>query len=124
MISTYTHLLEEVALAKDSSVASTVVARLVAHLKSTGQMSILRTIVRELRKSNARQKVLAPCVEVAKEKDAENALKKASALGITADKATINPSLISGWRAHGDGKLIDHSAKYALIQIYQKTTTK
>ncbi len=124
MISEYTHILEEVARTKDSSVANFAISRLITHLKKVGQMNILRTIVRELRKSDARHKALAPCVEVAKEKDATEALRRASALGITADKVMINPLLISGWRARGNGKLIDHSAKYALIKIYQKTTTK
>ncbi|MEK7086317.1 MAG: F0F1 ATP synthase subunit delta [Patescibacteria group bacterium] len=122
MIDTYTRLLESVVETGDKATADLAVTKLIVHLKSTGRMNMLSKIAGELRRVAARRQALAPHVEVAHEKESERALIAAAALGITAKHATVNTSLIHGWRAQGGGKLIDHSAKRALVQIYQKVT--
>ena len=81
---------------------------------------MLPRILRALRKRMARHHTLRPYVEVAREKDSAEALSRAAHFGIRAKKATVNPSLIYGWRARGRGTVVDHSAKQALITIYQK----
>lgn len=72
----------------------------VKHLKRTGRMKLLPTVLRELRTEAMREQKRAPKKETAKQ----------------------NPSLISGWRELKDGLLTDHTGKRALIQIYQKVT--
>ena len=122
MIDTYTRLLEAVAETEDKQVADTTVTRLIAHLKSSGRMNMLSKIVRELRKLAARRQALYPRVEVAHKNDSATALHAAATFGIIAEHAQVNSSLVRGWRAQGGGKLIDRSAKSALVQIYQKVT--
>lgn len=70
----------------------------IAHLKRTGRLKLLPSVLRELRIEEARAKKLAPRRETAKE----------------------NPALISGWRSLENGMLTDKTAKRALIEIYQK----
>lgn len=106
----------------DEKVASVAVTKLIDHLKSSGRVTMLPMVLRELRKIAARRLAAASCVEVADEKESVMALCAASNLGITAKHAIVNPSLIHGWRARSGGKLIDRSAKHALAQIYQKVT--
>jgi F0F1-type ATP synthase delta subunit len=120
MLDTYTRLLEATAELDDKGATDAAVTKLIVHLKSTGRMNMLSKIARELRKVAARRRALAPMVEVAHEKEAAAALKAAAVLGIMATHAEVNPSLIRGWRARGNGKLIDRSAKHAFTQIYQK----
>jgi F0F1-type ATP synthase delta subunit len=122
MIDNYTRLLEATAELEDKTAADAAVTKLIVHLKSAGRMNMLPKIAGELRRVAARRAALRPHVEVAHERDAVRALGAAAALGISAHKARVNPSLIGGWRAQGGGKLIDHSVKRALIQIYQKVT--
>jgi len=122
MIDTYTRLLEAVAETEDKQIADTAVTRLIAHLKSSGRMNMLPKIVRELRKVAARRQALSPRIEVAHAADSESALSAAREFGIGAERTQVNKSLVRGWRAQGGGKLVDRSAKSALIQIYQKVT--
>ena len=122
MIDTYTRLLEAVAETEDKVAADAAVTKLIVHLKSAGRMNMLPKIARELRRVASRRQALRPRVEVASEKESSAALAAASALGITARHATVNPSLIRGWRAQSAGTLVDRSAKRALAQIYQKVT--
>ncbi|HUY05341.1 MAG TPA: F0F1 ATP synthase subunit delta [Candidatus Paceibacterota bacterium] len=122
MIDTYTRLLEAVAETEDKAAADAAVTKLIVHLKSAGRMNILPKIARELRKVASRRHALRPRVEVASEKESAGALAAAAALGIDAKRATVNHSLIRGWRAQSEGKLIDRSAKHALAKIYQKVT--
>lgn len=120
MIDPYTRLLETVAEIEDKEVADAAVTKLIAHLKSSGRMATLPKIARELRRIAARRRAIAPRVEVAHEKESAAALRAAATFGIVAKRAEVNPALINGWRARSGGKLIDHSAKHALAQIYQK----
>ena len=122
MIDTYTRLLEAVAETEDKAAADAAVTKLIVHLKSAGRMNMLPKIARELRRVASRRQALRPRVEVASEKGSSAALAAASELGITASHATVNPSLIRGWRAQSAGRLVDRSAKRALTQIYQKVT--
>lgn len=122
MIDTYTRLLEATAELEDKAAADAAVTKLIMHLKSAGRMSMLPRIARELKKVAARRQALAPRVEVAREKDAHEALTEAAKEGIVAKHADVNPSLIRGWRAQSHGTLIDRSAKRALVKIYQKVT--
>ena len=122
MIDDYARILEAVAEQGTEAEAEEAFGKLVAHLKSAGRMKLLPQIARELTRLSARRRALKPKVEVAHEKEAAEALKAARAEGIDAPKAIVNPSLIRGWRARGGGKLIDRSAKRALIDIYQKIT--
>lgn len=99
------------------------VSSLVRHLKEAGRLKLLPAILRELETLGARDKTLSASVEVASEADAAQALREASAEGIAADAATVNPLLISGWRAREGGRLIDRSGKRALIDIYRRITS-
>lgn len=123
MIDTYTRILELAAETGDDKVADDAVTRLIAHLTSTGRSKLLPSIGQELKKIRARRLALAPKVEVASEAEAAGALQGAAAAGIHAETATINPSLIRGWRASGAGRLVDHSGKRALIELYKKVIT-
>ena len=122
MLDNYTRLLEAVAETEDKAVADAAVSKLIMHMQHSGHTNMLPEIVHELRKIAARRHALTPRVEVANEKDSVEALREASVLGINAKRAIVNRSLIRGWRAHGGGKLVDRSAKNALLQIYQKVT--
>ena len=112
----------DAAARESESKADALVANLVQHLKAQGRAKLLPSILRELRKRDARRKSLAPSVEVAREGDAASALKAARAEGIDAEEAKVNPSLISGWRARKGGALIDRTGKRALIELYRNIT--
>ncbi|KND47324.1 MAG: hypothetical protein AB199_02765 [Parcubacteria bacterium C7867-004] len=99
-----------------------IVDGLVKHLKLEGRLKLLPGILRELKGLQARAEAQAPRVEVASEEEAKDALTSAKEEGIDAREATINPSLIRGWRAQENGTLIDRSAKKALVDLYQKIT--
>lgn len=92
------------------------------HLKRTGRVKLLPMVLRELRTREARAKALGARVEVAHAGESAHALKAARALGIEAEHATVNPSLIKGFRARSGSLFVDQSAKRALIDIYQKVT--
>ena len=123
MIDTYTRLLEAVAETENEAVADAAITKLFRHLKSAGRMNMLPKIVHELRRVCARRRALAPRVEVAHKKDSCEALSQAALLGFPAREAQVNPALIHGWRAMGGGKIVDRSAKSALIKVYQKVVT-
>lgn len=95
-----------------------VVKNLVAHLKEKGRVKLLPGILRSLVTLQERNRTLGATVEVAHEKDAKHALAEAKALGIEADKAVVNPILLSGWRARKEGMLVDRSGKRALSDLY------
>jgi F0F1-type ATP synthase delta subunit len=122
MIDDYTRLLEATAEVEDKAVADAAVTKLIMHLKSAGRMKMLPQIARELKKVAARRHAMRPRVEVAHEKETASALRAAAEAGIIAKQAHVNPSLIHGWRAMSGNTLVDHSAKRALLHIYQKVT--
>lgn len=101
---------------------SALVDGLVAHLKREGRMKLLPGILRELKALDQRRTKLAPSVEVASEGEAAHAIAAASAAGIAVSSASVNPSLIKGWRARTGGVLVDRSAKQALVDLYQRIT--
>ena len=119
MIDDYTRLLEAAAELEDKAVSDAAVTKLIRHLKSAGRMKMLSQIVRELRKVAARRHALRPKVEVAHKREESSALRAAALDGIIVRHAIVNPSLIRGWRARKSDMLVDHSAKSALIRIYQ-----
>ncbi|MFA6414639.1 MAG: F0F1 ATP synthase subunit delta [Candidatus Paceibacterota bacterium] len=122
MIDDYTRLLEATAELEDKATSDAAVTKLIMHLKSAGRMKMLPQIARELRRVAARRHALRPYVEVAHEKETAHALHAAALAGIVTRHATVNPSLIHGWRARSKGTLVDHSAKRALLHIYQQVT--
>jgi F0F1-type ATP synthase delta subunit len=122
MIDDYTRLLEATAEIEDKAASDAAVTKLILHLKSAGRMKMLPKIARELKKVAARRHALRPFVEVAHHKEEAAALRAAAEAGIDARHAVVNPSLIHGWRARSNGNLIDHSAKRALLHIYQNVT--
>lgn len=122
MIDTYTRLLEVTAELGDKAASDAAVTKLIMHLKSSGRMKMLPQIAQELRKVTARRHALRPQVEVAHRNEEAAALRAAAEAGIVARHASVNPSLIHGWRARAGGTLVDHSAKRALLHIYQKVT--
>lgn len=122
MIDDYTRLLEATAELEDKAVSDAAITKLILHLKSAGRMKMLPEIVSELRKVAARRHALRPHVEVAHERETAAALRAAAHAGIIAKHASVNTDLIHGWRARSGDKLIDHSAKRALLHIYQKVT--
>lgn len=99
------------------------VSSLINHLKEAGRVKLLPAILRELRTLGARTQVLEASVEVASEAEGKAALSAAASEGITATEASVNPLLISGWRAREGGRLIDRSGKRALIDIYRRITS-
>lgn len=122
MIDEYTRLLEATAELEDKAASDAAVTKLIMHLKSSGRMNMLPQIARELRKIASRRHALRPTVEVAHANEAEAALRIAAHEGIVASHAKINPALIHGWRARSGDRLIDRTAKRALLTIYQKVT--
>jgi F0F1-type ATP synthase delta subunit len=122
MIDEYTRLLEATAEIEDKAASDAAVTKLIMHLKSAGRMKMLPQIARELRKVAARRHALRPVVEVAHEKETEKALRAAAHEGIVTNHVSVNPALIHGWRARSGDRLIDRSAKQALLRIYQKVT--
>ena len=122
MMDQYTRLLETAALANDERVADQAVHKLIAHLKSTGRMKMLPSVMGELKRLALRRKLLSPKLEVASEKERSAALKEAKEAGIEVRDAVVNPSLVSGWRGFSGGRLVDKTGKRALIDIYQKAT--
>lgn len=118
MIDTYTRLLENVAELDDKAASDAAVTKLIHHLKSSGRIKMLPQIARELRNVAARRRALEPKVEAASEAEAARALACAHAAGIEAKRVRVNHSLIRGWRAWSRGKLVDTSAKRALVEIY------
>lgn len=123
MIDDYTRILEAAAEIEDKEASDAAVTKLILHLKSAGRMKMLPQIARELRKVAARRHALRPFVEVAHEKEAPFALRAAAEAGIVTRHVSVNHSLIHGWRARSAGKLVDRSAKRALLHIYQNVTT-
>ncbi|MBA3789116.1 F0F1 ATP synthase subunit delta [Patescibacteria group bacterium] len=103
--------------------AKKLVKNLTEHLKEQGRLKLLPSILADLKRLDARNTKLAASVEVAHEREAPTALKEAVARGIHAEKAHVNVSLIKGWRASGQGMLIDASAKRELIELYRSITT-
>lgn len=75
--------------------------QLMAHLKRTGKVKLLPSLLGELRKRAERERVRAPKKETAQE----------------------NPSLISGWRSFENGMLTDRTGKRALLEMYQRSIT-
>lgn len=121
MIDTYTRLLEAVAELEDKKASDAALTKLITHLKSAGRMKMLPQIARELKKVAGRRFSLQPFLEVAHKKEMSTALKEAKKEGINVSQGVVNPSLINGWRARGNGKLVDRSAKAALLRIYQNS---
>lgn len=120
MIDTYTKLLETAAELSDKKTADEAVTKLIRHLKSAGRMKMLPQIARELKKVAARRAAHKPVLEIAHEKERVHALKEAESAGVTAPRVSVNQSLIRGWRLREAGRLIDHSGKAALVDIYKK----
>lgn len=122
MIDTYTRLLETTAEIGNKAVSDAAITKLILHLKSAGRMKMLPQIARELRKVAARRHALRSRVEVAHQKESAAALRAAAQGGIVAAHTNVNHALVHGWRAQSAGKLVDHSAKRALLHIYQNVT--
>lgn len=120
MIDTYTKLLESAAELADEKKKHAVVEKLVMHLKSNGRVKMLSQIANELKKIDARRTKMQPVLEVASEKEVHAAHKGAEEAGLPTHKAHINHALIRGWRVKDANRLVDHSAKRALIDIYKK----
>ena len=108
---------------KEGASAKTLVKNLAKHLEADGRVKLLPAILRDLQRLEEAQAKLAPTVEVAHAHESASALKAAEKYGIHAEHAQVNPTLIKGWRATGNGKLIDHSAKRELIDLYRKVTS-
>ena len=108
--------------AHDENRALAAADKLVKELKDRGELKQLSGILRSARKESARQRSLAPVVEVGRAEDADAALRAASAAGIDARKAVVNPTLIRGWRARARGMLVDRSGKRALVDLYRNVT--
>ncbi len=96
------------------------VKNLVLHLRSRGRMKLLPGILRELNILKERSKVTGAKLEVAREEDTASAKAAASKEGIDATEVTINPSLLSGWRARSRGVLLDRSGKRSLVDLYSR----
>ncbi|GEM_PF-1903433 len=102
--------------------ASILVENLLAHLRAKGRLALLPAIARALKREEKRESCQSPLLEVAREGEKKEALHSALRSGFAAPPIVVNNSLIRGWRLRGGGTLIDHSAKRALIEIYQNST--
>ena len=122
MTDAYTRVLQNVLELGDPRVADGVVTHLISHLRRTGRMKLLPKIARQLRTIDARRLTLFGYLEVANEKESASALAAAQAANIVTKRVRVNPDLIQGWRARSGDRLVDHSAKSALLNIYQKVT--
>ncbi len=98
------------------------VSNLIAHLAQTGRMKLLPAILRDLKTKEQQHKAISDSVEVAKASDEKKALAAAKEAGIDAKEASVNPSLLSGWRARSGGTLVDRSGKRQLIELYRNIT--
>ncbi len=117
----YAQVLRNLSLKGDASDA-TIVKNLMQHLKASGRMKLLPGILRELKTEEAEAAALAPSVEVARKEDQKQALTAAKAAGVEVEEATVNPDLISGWRARSGSQLVDRSGKKQLIELYRNIT--
>jgi F0F1-type ATP synthase delta subunit len=108
---------------KEGADPKQLVAHLAKHLESQGRIKLLPGILRSFQRLAERNTKLSTSVEVAHASESEKALKEAAAHGIHVEQVTVNPSLIKGWRASGNGKLVDASAKRSLIELYRSITT-
>lgn len=97
--------------------------KLIAYLRAHGREKLLPKILTELRAGEAKQKIRRPLVEVASEKEKHEALRLAKDAGIDATDARVNHALIRGWRAKGNGALVDASAKRSLLELYRNITS-
>lgn len=97
-------------------------AKLEAHLDTVGRTKLLPHIYRELHKLETAEERQKESIEIAREADRNSATVELTSLGIVGEPV-VNPSLITGWRAKGNGSLIDHSGKRALLDLYQQITT-
>ena len=122
MTDAYTRVLQNVLELGDPRIADGVVTHLISHLRRTGRMKLLPKIARQLRTIDARRLTLFGYLEVANEKESASALAAAQAANIATKRVRVNPDLIQGWRARSGDRLVDHSAKSALLNIYQKVT--
>jgi len=104
--------------ATNGTSADELVKHLVAHLQSTGKQKLLPRILREMKRLDARHQSFSESLEVASEQEVASAERAAKELGITAS-ATINSSLVSGWRARAGSRVIDRSGKRTLIDLYR-----
>ncbi|MDB5237336.1 MAG: hypothetical protein JWL88_438 [Parcubacteria group bacterium] len=109
-------------LSREGANEKDVMDQLFAHLKATGRMKLLPGIARELQKAQMLARSTDALVEVAHAGESAGALAEAAKLGITAEHAHVNPSLIRGWRARQGSTLIDRSGKRALIDLYRRIT--
>lgn len=107
-------------LAQEGAKEGEIVDRLVAQLKAQGRLKLLPKINQELKHLLAREQ--KPLVEVAHESEEKAALAHAAQAGVHASHATVNPSLIQGWRARQGSLLVDRSGKRALIDLYRRIT--
>jgi len=107
---------------QDSVAPEKLVAGLVAALRSTGRAKLLPKILAELKAREGRKLATTPLIEVAKESETARALQGARSEGIEADSVVVNPTLLSGWRARGNGLLVDRSGKKNLVDLYLKIT--
>lgn len=121
MEKTYAKALYDLA-SREGADESALVSSLVKNLTETGRLKLLPRILRELKRIDARASTLTETLEVASESEKASAKKEANELGITAEP-TINSHLVSGWRAQKGSRVIDHSGKRALLDLYKRITT-
>lgn len=107
----------------ESVTSEKAVAGLIKNLKDKGRLKLLPAILRELKRMDAGKLATTPLVEVSRESEMQSALSAAKSAGIDAKEAVVNASLLQGWRARGNGKLIDMSAKSNLLDLYRKITS-
>jgi len=119
----YAEALVKVAHEEGEGKALALFEKLSLYLRARGQAKALPALLREVKEAVLRRKALSPVVEVADDSERVAALYDAAEAGITAEVAVVNPSLIRGWRARGEGVLVDHSAKRSLVDIYRRITS-
>lgn len=121
MEKTYAKALQALA-SREGADPKKLVASLVDHLKAHGRLKLLPGILRELKRLELRAHMLDPKIEAASETELKAAISAAKKEGITAENVSVNPDLIRGWRARGQGMIVDHSGKRALIDLYRAIT--
>ncbi len=120
MPETYAHALVSLVQCGDVTVEEAV-SNLSGSLRKTGKLKLLPAILAALKKYEYQVQRSSDVLEVANDATITIAKQEAAAAGINADHILINDSLIQGWRARSNGKLIDKSGKKFLIDVFSRS---
>jgi len=99
---------------------------LVYSLRESGKLKALPAILKEYERIEAKKTSVKPTIEVASEKDKDNALQELmEKLNATPKNIVVEvkDNLIGGWRYTDKDTIIDESYRAALLKLYRNITT-